>query len=92
MTSTNMFNPMKKRGQIDPISLTIGAIILGGVLILGYIGAHGAIEDTRYVFDSETNTTYDILKCESHQLPDTAIALRGGLDELKEIDYQIAIC
>jgi len=63
---------MNKKGQVDPITLTIGIIILAGVLISGYIGTKNAIEDTRYLFDPITNTTYDLLKCKSTQLPDTA--------------------
>jgi len=83
---------MNKKGQVDPITLTIGIIILAGVLISGYIGTKNAIEDTRYLFDPITNTTYDLLKCKSTQLPDTAVALLGGLDELKETNYQKAKC
>ena len=83
---------MKKRGQVDPITIGIGIIILGGILIFGYIGTHGAIQNTRYVFDPVNNVTYDLLKCNSAQLPQKAVALRGGLDEIKEIKYKEAPC
>ena len=83
---------MKKRGQVDPITLTIGVVILSGVLIVGFIGTHIAIDSTRYVFDPTKNVTYDLLKCKSNQLPVSAIALRGGLDELKNLNYKEAKC
>ena len=83
---------MNKKSQVDPITIGIGILVLGGVLIFGYIGTHGAIQDTRYVFDPVKNISYDLLKCNSGQLPQTAIALRGGLDEIKKINYKEAKC
>lgn len=86
------FSSMKKKGQVDPITITIGVVVLTGVLIFGYIGAYDTLEGTRYVIDPTTNITYDLLKCKSDQLPKGAIALTGGLDEFKGTNYKKAIC
>ncbi len=86
-------NSMKKRGQVDPFTLGVGILVLSGVLIFGVIGTHNAVESTRYMFDPITNTTFDLIKCKSEQVPQSALPLRGGLDEIpKEIQYKKAIC
>lgn len=92
MANCRIIYPMRKRGQVDPVTLFVGIVVLGGVLIFGFIGTNYAIDSTRYVFDPTTNTTYDLLKCKSNQLPESAIALRGGLDDLKEGAYTQAQC
>mgnify|MGYP001578106128 CR=1 FL=1 len=84
---------LKKRGQVDPFTLGVGVLVLGGVLLFGIIGTHKAIESTRYMFDPTTNTTYDLIKCKSEQVPQSALSLRGGLNEIAaEIHYREAVC
>lgn len=55
--------PMKKRGQFEPVSATIGAIFVLGLIILGGVSSYKVLSQNRYVGDNSTGLYFDLSSC-----------------------------
>jgi len=86
-----IYHLMKKRGQSDPISVGVGVIILGGILLFGFIGTHIALQESRYMVDNE-GVIYDLTKCNLKDIDKENLQLLRDLDDIKRKNYTMAKC
>lgn len=79
---------MNKRGQAE----VIGGLILIGVLVFGGIITQDVLEDNRYVIDLNTNTTYDLIKCNIKNIDKTNLKMVDDIDGIDTSIYKLAEC
>ena len=63
MGNCRIKHPMKKRGQIEPISAVVGVVFVLGLIILGGVSSYKVLSENRYVGDDTTNKYFDLSSC-----------------------------
>ena len=73
---------MKKKGQFDPITIGVGVILLGGILLVGGISSYSALSENRYIGDTDTGKYYDLSKCIVDTNKDTIIKFKNKAEAI----------
>lgn len=81
----------KKRGIIEPISATVGAIFILGLIILGGVSSYKVLSQNRYVGDNSTVSYFDLSSC-IISIEQSKLVEFGSKQEAETKGYQSASC
>lgn len=84
-------NSMKKRGFIEPVSATIGAIFILGLIILGGVSSYKILSQNRYVGDNSTMSYFDLSSC-TISIEQSKLVEFESKQEAETKGYQSAPC
>ena len=80
---------MNKRGQIE---ITIGGIILVGLVISSLFASYNLISENRYIGDRSTNLYYDLKNCDTSNINSENIINFQSLEEARKNGFKPAEC